>query len=70
VQLSRHAKNFLRGTPLTLLDVEEVIGRPISFDRDERDRPRYTGIARGVRIRIVVAVDEPDLIVTIHARRN
>jgi hypothetical protein len=70
VQLSRHAKNFLRGTPLTLPDVERIIERPVFVDRDKRGRPRYTGIARGVRLRIVVAVDEPGFIVTIHDRRN
>jgi hypothetical protein len=66
VELSRHAKNFLRGTPLTLPDVEGIIERPVFVDLE----PRYTGIAQGVRVRIVVAVDEPDFIVTIHNRRN
>jgi hypothetical protein len=70
VELSRHAKNFLRGTPLTLPDVEGVIEKPVFVDRDKWGRPRYTGIAQGVRVRIVVAVDEPDFIVTIHNRRN
>jgi hypothetical protein len=70
VELSRHAKNFLRGTPLTVLDVEGIIERPVFVDRDEWGRSRYTGVARDVRVRIVVAVDEPDFIVTIHDRRN
>jgi hypothetical protein len=30
----------------------------------------YTGDIKGVRVRIVVALDEPDLIVTIHERRR
>jgi hypothetical protein len=38
--------------------------------RDSKGRPRYVGRVRGVRIRVVVAVDEPDLIVTIHDRKN
>jgi hypothetical protein len=51
-------------------DVEQVIENPIFVDGDESGRPRYTGEVRGIRIRVVVALDEPDLIVTIHERRN
>jgi hypothetical protein len=39
-------------------------------DSDEDGKPRYTGEIRGVRVRVVVALDEPDLIVTIHERRR
>ena len=68
--MTRHAKNYLRNTPATLDDVERVIEKPSLVDRDEDGRPRYTGEVRGVRVRVVVALDEPDLIVTIHDRRN
>jgi hypothetical protein len=70
MRLTRHAKNYLRNTPATLGDVERVIEKPSFVDRDEDGRPRYTGEARGVRLRVIVALDEPDLIVTIHDRRN
>jgi uncharacterized protein DUF4258 len=68
--LSRHAKNELRTLNATLRDVEDAIADPIRIDGDPDGRPRYTSYIRGVRIRIVVAVDEPDLVVTIHERRN
>jgi hypothetical protein len=68
--MTRHAKNYLRSAPATLDDVEQVIERPSFVDRDESGRTRYTGEVRGVRLRVVVALDEPDLIVTIHDRRN
>jgi hypothetical protein len=51
-------------------DVERVIEDPLDFDRDEKGKPRYTGEIQGVRVRVVVALDEPDLIVTIHDRRS
>jgi hypothetical protein len=70
MRLTRHAKNYLRSASATLEDVERVIERPSLIDRDEDGRPRYTGEVRGVRLRVVVALDEPDLIVTIHDRRN
>jgi len=69
MRLTRHAKNYLRNAAATLSDVEQVIERPAFFDRDDEGRPRCTGEVRGVRLRVVVALDEPDLIVTIHDRR-
>jgi hypothetical protein len=51
-------------------DVERVIADPLRFDRDATGKPRYLGYIRGCRMRVVVALDDPDLIVTIHERRN
>jgi mRNA-degrading endonuclease RelE of RelBE toxin-antitoxin system len=68
--LSRHAKNELRALDATLSDVEKAIADPIRIDSDLEGRPRYTSYIRGIRVRIVVAVDEPDLVVTIHERGN
>jgi len=39
------------------------------FTRHAKNKPQYTGEIRGVRVRVVVALDELDLIVTIHKRR-
>lgn len=70
MRLSRHAKNQARSLRLSVADVESVIQRPMRIDRDRHGKPRYTGVIRGVRVRAVVAVDEPDVIVTIHKRRR
>jgi len=42
----------------------------VDFDLAPDGKSRYVGLIRGERVRIVVAVDEPDLIVTIHRRRR
>jgi len=68
--LTRHSKNELRNLKATVEDVERVIANPIKIDCDSDERPRYTGYIRDVRVRIVVALDEPDLVVTIHKRRR
>jgi hypothetical protein len=47
-----------------------VIAHPLRVDADPENRPRYVGDVRGKRIRVVVAVDDPELIVTIHERRR
>jgi hypothetical protein len=54
----------------TIEDAERVIGEPLSLDHDPDGRPRYRGFIGGVLVKVVVAVDEPDLIVTIHKRRK
>jgi hypothetical protein len=70
MRLSRHAKNWTRQRKWKAVDVEEVIAHPTFVDWDDDGRPRFTGEARGVRVRVVVALDDPELIVTIHERRR
>jgi hypothetical protein len=70
MRLTRHAKNELRNLQATVSDIEQVIENPVRVDRDADRRPRYTGYIRGTRVRVVLALDEPDLVVTIHKRRS
>jgi len=70
MRMTRHAKNYLRRLEASVEDVERVIREPLHFDLDRKGKPRYTGQIQGVRVRVVVALDEPDLIVTIHDRRR
>jgi acetylglutamate kinase len=70
MRFTRHAKNKARGLGMNVADAEAVIAQPFTVDRDEDGKPRYTGEIRGIRVRVVVALDEPDLIVTIHDRRR
>jgi hypothetical protein len=70
MRLSRHAKNELRRLEATVADVEHAIANPVRVDRDSTGKPRYTGYIQGIRVRVVVALDAPDFVVTIHERRN
>lgn len=70
MRLSRHAKNEARRIEATVAEVEGVIADPTRVDRDRFGKPRYTGYIREFRVRVVVALDEPDFVVTIHERRN
>jgi hypothetical protein len=56
--------------PGTIEDAERVVEQPLGADKDPEGRPRYRGFIRGIPVKVVVAVDEPDLIVTIHKRRK
>jgi len=35
-----------------------------------RGRMRYVGVVRGRRVRVVVAVDKPGFVVTVHERKS
>ena len=70
MRLSRHAKNELRRLEATIADVERVIDDPIRVDQDATGKPRFVGYIKGIRVRVILALDEPDFVVTIHKRRN
>ncbi len=70
MRYTRHAKNQARRLGMSDADVERVVASPLYADADEDGKPRFVGDVRGVRVRVVVALDEPDLVVTIHPRRR
>jgi hypothetical protein len=49
-------------------DVERILREPLDRDTDPDGRRRYVGWRRGRRIRVVLAVDTPDLVATVHER--
>jgi hypothetical protein len=51
-------------------DIAEVAAAPHVRDFDPMGRPRFTGTVRGMRVRLVLALDEPDLVVSVHERRK
>jgi Domain of unknown function (DUF4258) len=70
MRLTRHAKNRARRYGISRADIAAVILNPIHHDRDEKGQGRYVGEVRGIRIRVVVAVDEPNVVITVHPRRG
>jgi hypothetical protein len=60
----------MRELEISAADVESVIANPAGINIEEVGKVRYVGYVRGERVRVVVALDEPDLIVTIHRRRR
>jgi hypothetical protein len=68
--MTRHAKNRARSIEASLAEVEGLIDDPLQVETDEDGRPLYSGVLRGIHVRVVVALDEPGLIVTIHEKRK
>ena len=65
---SRHAKNRARELGVSIGDAKAVMANPLEIDTREPGKIRYIGYVQGERVRVVVPVDDPDLIVTIHRR--
>jgi hypothetical protein len=70
VRFKRHAKNGLRWVKGSAAEAESVVRNSSEKDFDEDGNPRYRGFINGTRCRVVVALDDPDLIITIHRRRR
>jgi hypothetical protein len=58
----------MRRLGLSERDVERVRAEPEQRTQDPEGRMRYVGVVRGRRVRVVVAVDKPDFVVTVHER--
>jgi hypothetical protein len=70
VRFKRHAKNGLRWVKGTAEEAESVVKNSFEKDFDRDGNPRYRGYIAGKRCRVVVALDDPDLIISIHPRRR
>jgi hypothetical protein len=60
----------LRWAKGTAQEAEAVVAKKSGKDFDQRGNPRYRGYIAGKRCRVVVALDDPGLIITIHFRRR
>jgi hypothetical protein len=66
VRFTHHAKNKLRRIKGTVQEAESVVGNKFGKDFEWRGNPRYRGLIAGKRCRrVVVALDDPDLIITL-----
>jgi hypothetical protein len=70
VRFTRKAKNGLRRVKGTAAEAESVVGNSLGKDFDRRGNPRYRGFIAGEHCRVVVALDDPELIISIHERRR
>jgi hypothetical protein len=70
VRFTRHAKNRAREIGATIADAESLVAAPERIELGRNGKWAYIGQIRGERVRVVVALDGPELIVTIHRRRR
>ena len=60
----------MRRLGLTRGDVAAIILASEVVDTDPDGRPRYVGYVGGLRIRIVLALENPSIVVSVHERRR
>jgi hypothetical protein len=65
VRFKRHAKNRLRWIKGTRQEAESVVENPIGKSVGSSGNPRYRGSVGGLVVWVVVAKDDPDLIITV-----
>jgi hypothetical protein len=65
VYLTRHAKNRARRWDLPVAAIETLLHPENAISPDRRGNPRFAGKLLDKRYVVVVALDNPDLIITI-----
>jgi len=68
LKFTRHSKSRARLYKLTIEDAEAVVHGANASEFDRRGNPCYIGRIEGSLIRVVVALDDPDTIITIHPK--
>ena len=67
---TRHAHNGMRHLGLTIPDLAAMLADPFQTGQDREGKVRVDGLIRGVRIRIVIAGDDPTVVITVFERRR
>jgi Domain of unknown function (DUF4258) len=70
VRFGRHARNRMRRRGWTEREVEQVVEAGSVHDHDAAGNPRYLGLIGDDRVRVVVALDDTDFVITVHRRRT
>ncbi len=70
VRFTRHTKNKARFYKVGLERFEAIVLGSVPVEIEAKGKPVYEGVVGGTTFRVVVALDEPDLIVTIYRRRR
>lgn len=69
MRFTRHARQRLKLYRVTRDQAEVIAGSGALADPDARGNPRRTGAIDSRTIVVVIALDNPDLIITLYERR-
>lgn len=70
MEFTRHARQRLKLYRVTREQAAAIVANGQADDRDERGNPRYQADVAGRRIRVIVALDNPSLIITLYERKS
>lgn len=70
MRFTRHARNKMRWLGVNAGDVGLLLANPVETGQDHRGNPTVTGVVEGGPVVVVVlAADDPGLIVTVYEPR-
>jgi hypothetical protein len=69
MRFSRHARNAMRLYRIERVDVDAILALPAETGQDGRGNHFVIGYLGERRIRVVIAADDPDFVITVHERR-
>lgn len=70
MRFTRHARQRLKLYGVTRDQAEAVAASGALTGHDARGNPRHTGAVEARTIVVVIALDNPDLIITLYERRT
>jgi hypothetical protein len=70
MRFSRHARNAMRLYRVGPTDVDAILANPVETGQDGRGNRVVIGYFGQRRVRIVIAANEPDFVITVHERRT
>lgn len=71
MRFSRHARNQMRGLGIAPRDVRAFVGSEAGWISLARNgNIRVTGVIGGHGVRVVIAIDDPVYVITVHAYRG
>jgi hypothetical protein len=69
MRFSRHARNGMRLYRVGIADVQAIVANPLETSQDGKGNLVAVGLVGGRRVRVVIACDDPDFVITVHERR-
>ncbi|MDQ5895603.1 MAG: hypothetical protein QG596_1864 [Actinomycetota bacterium] len=70
MRFSRHAKNKARSLGVSLPELEFAIGLGRKIVEDVDGNPIHVVVVRGMPVRVVIALDDSDFVITLFDRRK
>lgn len=70
MEFTRHARQRLKLYRVSREEATGIVSGGHDDGHDERGNPRYQAEVEGRRIRVIVALDNPSLIITLYERKT
>jgi Domain of unknown function (DUF4258) len=70
MRFTHHARNRMRHYGISPAEVRVVLADPIDTRQDWRGNPKVTGAVGGRSVVVVLAADDPGLVITLYKKRS